>query len=70
MTGPMVTIVTRTVVVTVVMIFPVTNCLVSVTRDVIRDTQTLTVAKVYSYILQNYITCVLFDDITFNAINS
>lgn len=48
MTGPMVTIVTRTVVVTVVMIFPVTNRLVSVTGDVIRDTQTLTVAKVYS----------------------
>lgn len=70
MTGPMVTIVTRTVVVTVVMIFPVTNRLVSVTGDVIRDTQTRTVAKVYSYILNNYVTFVSFDDITFNAINS
>lgn len=70
MTEPMVTIVTRTVVVTVVMIFPATNCLVSVTGDVIRDTQTLTVAKVYSYILKYYITFVSFDDITFNAINS
>lgn len=70
MMGPMGMIVTRTVVVTVVMIFPVTNCLVSVTGDVIRDTQTLTVAKVYSYILRYYITFVLFDDITFNAINS
>lgn len=45
MTGPMVMIVTRTVVVTVIMISPVTNRLVSVTGDVIRDTQTLTVAK-------------------------
>lgn len=53
MTGPTVMIVTTTVVVTAVMIFPVTNCLVSVTGDVIRDTQTLTVAKVYSYILTN-----------------
>lgn len=70
MTGPMGMIVTRTVVVTAVMIFPVTNCLVSVTEDVIWDTQTLTVAKVYSYILNNYITFILFDDITFNAINS
>lgn len=70
MTGPMVMVVTRTVVVTVVMIFPVTNCLVSVTGDVIRDTQTLTVAKVNSYILKYYITFVSFDDITFNAINS
>lgn len=48
MTGPMAMVVTKTVVVTVVMIFPVTNCLVSVTGDVIRDTQTRTVAKVYS----------------------
>lgn len=48
MMGPMVTIVTRTVVVFVVKIFPVTKCLVSVTGDVIRDTQTRTVAKVYS----------------------
>lgn len=70
MMGAMVMIVITTAVVTVVMIFPVTNCLVIVTGDVIRDTQTLTVAKVYSYILQNYITFVLFDDITFNAINS
>lgn len=69
MTGPMGMIVTRTVVVTAVMVFPVTNCLVSVTGDVILDTQTLTVAKVYSYILNDYITFILFD-ITFNAINS
>lgn len=46
----MVLVVTRTVVVTVVMIFPVTNCLVSVTGDVIRDTQRLTAARVCSYI--------------------
>lgn len=44
MTGPMVMVVTRTVVVTVVMIFPVTHCLVSVTGAVILGTQTLTVA--------------------------
>lgn len=50
MKGPMVMVVTRTVVVTVVMIFPVTSCLVNVTGDVILDTQTLTVAKVYLYI--------------------
>lgn len=55
MTGPMVMIVTRTVVVTVVMIFPVTNCLVSVTGDVILDTQTLTVAQVYLYIQKHKI---------------
>lgn len=70
MTGPMVMIVTRTVVVTVIMISPVTNRLVSVTGDVIRDTQTLTVAKVYLYILKNDITFILFDDITFDALNS
>lgn len=52
MTGPMVMIVTTTVVVTVVMIFPVTNRLVGVTGGVIWDTQTLTVAKVYSYLLK------------------
>lgn len=45
MTGPMGMIVTTTVVVTAVMIFPVTNRLVSVTGDVIWDTETLTVAK-------------------------
>lgn len=54
-TGPMVTIVTRTVVVTVVMIFPVTKCLVSVTGDVIRDTQTRTVAKNVNPIILDWI---------------
>lgn len=56
----MVLVVTRTVVVTVVMIFPVTNCLVSVTGDVIRDTQRLTAARVCSYI-QKHKTFILFD---------
>lgn len=54
MKGPMVMVVTTTVVVTVVMIFPVTNCLVNVTGDVILDTQKLTAAKVYLFIQKLY----------------
>lgn len=60
-------VVTTTVVVTVVMIFPVTNCLVNVTGDVILDTQRLTAAKVYSYIQKIYKPFKIFDDITFNV---
>lgn len=71
MKGPMVMVVTTTVVVTVVMIFPVTNCLVNVTGDVILDTQRLTAARVCSYTQKTYYkTFKLFDYITFNAINS
>lgn len=71
MTGPMVMVVTRTVVVTVVMIFPVTSCLVNVTGDVILDTQRLIAAKVYSYIQKHiiHLCCLMISRLTLYIVN-
>lgn len=71
MTGPMVMVVTTTVVVTVVVIFPVTNCLVNVTGDVILDTQTLTAAKVHSYIQKHliHLCCLMISRLTLYIVN-
>lgn len=65
-------VVTRTVVVTVVMNFPVTNCLVSVTRVVILDTQTLTAARVCYYKQKHikHLRCLMISRLTLQLIRA